>query len=525
MKQLKILYTAALLAFITTGFAATGNYTGSDNYTDTFKVQPGENTATVNVNNFGETIANITSIYKDNQSSSRNFNVKINGNVSSIVDTPESITLFENQSSGFPVVANVPLTQRFGSYKGNVTLTGQNNSNFTQSVNLTVDVVDNVDPEFTNVDIGSVQATQSVNWSVGVDDNLNVSNVSAGVVREVEADNGNKTILVNQSFKDSIDFTEVSQGSYRYSFTDTDEIGTYFLNVSVVDSSGNSVSRVERFSVDGLDSVTVLDSRPVFDTIRPKSRTSLELIENKVGGTRFSVVLDDFRYGGNESVRLGLRRVDTEGSPTFVEVNESAVFSDTGVYEVVVLHQGSGEIKGTHSFTGSFRVLKPGQHVSPVNESVEFSGVVKNVDKPPEVCERIAEFDACIGYGLDQSRALFEGRFGGIENGSRSYAYLIGRIPTSDVENSDSWGEESSLTFGQYNKTLNENKDLKSDLRDWKSKAGFRAAVLLWMPVLVLGVGGGSLLWWIKIGRYISLARGREKLIEKADIEIIEGGF
>ena len=356
-------------------------------------------------------------------------------------------------------------------------------------------------------------------------DNLNTTRVNGSVVREFEEMQGNQSVLVNETVG-SFDFERVSPGveEWTYSFSDTDTIGQYYLRVDAFDESNNSASFTESFKVEGLESVNVLESNFVFDTIRPKGETGIDLVNNSVGGTEFSVSLGDLSYDGNESVRVGLVPPSGE-SPEFFEINESKSFSEAGVYEVVLVHSGNDELKGTHRVTGELSVSKPGNHVRPRSVEVSFSGTVKNLDKPPETCERIAEFDSCIAYSLDQSRSLFDERFG-IQGGNKTdYAYLIGRIPTSDVEGSDEWGDASSLTFGQYNKTEEEKERLQNRVESLESTNGLLWNLLIFVPLTLIGVGGGLGYWYYSIGQYVSIARSREKFLEKVDVMNPEEGL
>jgi len=149
-----------------------------------------------------------------------------------------------------------------------------------------------------------------------------------------------------------------------------------------------------------------------------------------------------------------------------------------------LLHSGSDEVKGTHRVTGEVSVVRPDQHVGRSRVSSVFTGTVKNLDKPPELCQRFSEFDGCIGYSLDSVRSLFDDRYNISDSESKDFAYLIGRVPTSEVEGSDSWGDETSLTIGEYNETLSENQDLKEEV---DRKVG---SIWKTMFIIIIPIGG-----------------------------------
>lgn len=472
---------AILACFTTLSMAASGNWTNT-NSTDSFNIETGDINQSVSVNQFGYKVSNISAKYLDNLTQSRTFQISVSGNASQILETPDAVTLFENQSSGFPLIANVPESQSFGDYRGNLSLTGQENSNFSDSINVSLNVFDNIEPEIKSADVDSVQATESVTWSVVASDNLNVSSVSGEIIKESLVEEGNQTVLQNSTLK-TASFEENSEGAWTYTFSDTGEISDYYLNLTAEDSSGNSVSLVESFEVSGLDSINVFSSNFVFDTIQTKDDTGFELVESSIEGKEFNISLDNLTYGGNETVQIGVLPPESE-SPEIVGTGETSSFSKKGGYELVLIHTGSNEVEGTHTVTGSLTVEKPSNHVSPVSVDVDFSGTVKNLDKPPEKCLRVAEFDSCVAYSLDQAQSLFDDEYG-VDQGDRSFAYLIGRIPTSDVEGSSEWGDESSLTFGEFEEQKQEINSLESEL-DRKVEPFWRALSLF----LIFAFGG-----------------------------------
>jgi len=515
MKNQAAILTLSAFLLLGLGSAASGDFTG-DNTTDSFNIESGSILQDISVNEFGVNLDNVESRYLDNQTQSRSFNISYQGNVSQLLDSPNTVTLFNNESSSFPLVANVPRSQDFGQYNGTLSLTGLENGNFTDSVNVSLNVVDDISPEFNEVSIGSVQATQTVEWNVVTTDNLNTSRVNGTVLREVERTQGNETEVVNETV-DSFEFKEDSVDEWSYSFSNTDSNGTYYARVQAFDESNNSVERTESFEVTRLNSVSLNSNNFVFDTIRPKEDTERVLLNNSVDGTEFMVSLDSLSYDGNESVEIGLVPPGGE-SPEIVGVGEERSFSSEGVYRVVLLHSGNDEIKGTHRVNGRLVVSKPSVHVRPLSEDVSFSGTVKNLDKPPEICQRVKEFDSCIAYSLDQSRSLFEGEYGIQDENSSDYAYLLGRIPTESVEGSSEWGDEASLTFGQYNKTIERNNELDKRVESLESsKSTWRLAFFVSI-FLFPGIGGLLFVWYLKIGQYVSFAQSKRKIIEKASV-------
>ena len=454
-----------------------------------------------------------------NNSGNESFSVNINnsGNASNFiysVQNPVKTIPGENVSVLNQLVVN--RDDSFGNYTG--WLNGST-SNFSDAIRLKFNVYDNIDPEIQDLTVEDVMATEETNFSVKAYDNLNVSSVEADIYREVN--NSNKTVVEDAVFKQNV---EGDGKPYVYSFQDTSVIGSYYINVSVTDSSNNTVSKVQSFNVEGLDSIRVLDDNFVFETIRTKDDTSFKLVNSSKDGKEIVFKLESLSYGGNESVEIGV--IPPEGSTAeTLSVNGSRSYSESGVYRLGLSHIGDNESKGVHNFKGEVLVDKPSQHLKPENVSVSFSGDVKNLDKPAETCMRVGDFNGCIAYSLDRSTSLFEESVDGVESGSKNFAYLIGRIPTSQVEGSDSWGEQSSLTLGEFNDTKQKLESSREKIEDLEGSNGFLKLLVVVIPVSLIVLGTILFVWWLRIGRFVSFAQSKQKIIEKASVKEPEEGL
>jgi hypothetical protein len=384
---------------------------------------------------------------------SEEVEISAEGNISDFMYSIESpVNTIPGQEVRVLNQVSVDRSQSFGVFNGSINGVGGNES---ESVNVSFKIVDDISPVIDSVSLPDLMSLTNSTFVVEARDNLNISSVEASIVREVEIKENNTTKTVNRSFKDEVVFEKTGGDRFEYVFGDSDVIGSYYANVTVTDTSNNSVSRVKGFSVDGLDSISVESTNFVFDTIRPKESTSEGFVVSDISGKSFSVSLTDLGYGGNETVKVGV--VPPEGdSPEIIEVGQTRSYSDSGVYSVELIHSGSDEVKGTHSVTGELRVVKPGQHVEPRNVSVSFSGTVKNVDKPPERCLKVAEFDACIGYSFDSVKKNFQDEYSVIGEENESFAYKISRVPIRQVEGSNEWKDSTSFTMGEYNESLTE---------------------------------------------------------------------
>lgn len=414
--------------------------------------------------------------------SSESVDINTNGNFSDFVYSIQSpVQTIPGQDVSVLNQVSVDRDQQFGYYNGSIEGVGGNTSD---SVPVELHIVDDVDPEIISTSFGSGMALTNLSFSVDARDNLNVSGVEMDLFREVEVVEDNETVLVNESFMENVSMSKSGSSTYSYTLSDTDDIGQYFANVTITDSSGNSVNTTESFRVNGLDSVHVSDSNFVFDTIEAKGETGFDLVNSSIGGKEFSVSLKSLSFGGNESVSVGVRPPGDDGFEVLEEGGEGRSYSESGVYELVLLHSGSDELEGTHRVTGELFVERPLQHVEPVNSSVSFSGTVKNLDKPQSDCLGVGAFDSCIGYSFDGVKKLFEDRHGSIDEGgneSMGYAWKISRVPTSQVEGTSEWGDSTGFTMGEFERKVDEAEQRESEAVSEmkKHKSQKRVAVVL----------------------------------------------
>lgn len=505
----KILLSITLVLLFTVQGAAANNTTSSNSTNST---QP--------VNEWNFTTNQVNRTFSVGTTDSLDLGLNATGNESEIVDieTKGNITdfIYSIQSPVQTIPGQtvrilnqvvVDRDQAFGTYNGTIKGVGGNE---TSKVNVSLKIVDDIPPEIVSTDIQDSMALTDNKLKVDVKDNLNISSVKANISKVETITQGNQTVQVNQTFKEGIVFGNTTGTGYEYILTDTDEIGQYYVNITATDSSNNTVSKIEGFQIEGLDSISVDRGSFTFSTIRPKEETRESLINSEIEGKEFSVRLNDLSYGGNETVRFGIINEESD-SPTYLEVNESLNLSDSGDYSLVLLHQGSDEVKGVHSVTGSFTLKKPDQHVKPRSVDISFSGTVKNVDKPPETCTRVQEFDSCIAYSFSATERLFEDKYGDLDSYNQSHVFMISRLPTSEVEGTEEWSSSTSLAMGEYNKTLEENEELRDKL-DRKVDSYWKILAVLF---LVFGGGTAAFLHFIYPTFELDRKRFREKKIRK----------
>lgn len=507
---------------VSSAAAVSGDLTG-DNFTDSFTASPSTVEKNISVNSFGQNVSDIQLNYVDNKTSSRTFKSNISGNASQFLGFPSSFTLFNDEKQSYELIADIPKDTQFGNYTGKLTVFDSGNSNFTLKRNISLNVLDDISPKIKDVSVDDVMSTEKTFWNVSTSDNLQVENVSGRILREFTGNDGEK---FNETFKEGIVFSSESQdgSEWGYTFKDTSTISQYFLELQVEDGSGNTDSLTVPFQVDGLNSIETLKTNFVFDNVQTKSQVVEKIVDSGIEGKNVSFRLRNLSYGGNETVRIGVLPPEAE-TPELLDKTEEKTFTEEGVYRLALIHTGDEEAEGTHRVDGELTISKPSQHVEPTSQNVSFSGTVKNLDKPSEKCLRVEEFDSCISYSLEQAESLFDDEYGVNETGDRSYAYLIGRVPTSSVEGGDSWGSETSLTFDQYESLQREVEDKEQVIKDLRSDNSTLMLVLVAAPFALTGLILGVVAWYFKVGRFIAVAVNRDRKIRRASVDDPEGGL
>lgn len=437
--------------------SSSGEWTG-DNATDSFEISIDTENVSASVNDFGTVIGNVSAKYQDNMTTgSRTFDVELTGNATSFLDAPKQFTLFGNETSSFPVVANIPAVQKPGFYQLNLSMTGRKNSNFTGYTGINVSVADDINPVVESLSVDSVQATESVEWRASVTDNLNISSVTGSVYRVETVTVNNTTQQNNVSIGEGVKFESLGRGldTFTYTFTETSQIGDYYLVLNASDSSGNSVVERKSFQVNGLDSITVLNGDFSFKDSRPRTEDSPKRqVEKKVfskkAGEDLGLELSDFGSltGNNTSLTIGVRYEDSANIQELYQDEEfySVTVDQPGDYYLVAFSEDSG-----FSYDGTLMLSPVDQHVS-FDRSIEFNGAFVDPDYPELPEDRsIGSFDGSMSFVLNENGVPTGIRFEGVQN------------DIDDCQNAESWSNcIPGFSLGEIPEVKQENTDLES---------------------------------------------------------------
>lgn len=382
------------------------------------------------------------------------FEGEITGNISDYF----SVDRFQFEEQGkYTVILGYGVNEntQFGNYSGELTVYGNQNRN--QSVNLSYVFEDNILPEITDTEINNVMSTKEASFSAVASDNQKVAAVCGKVWKEAEVERDNSTVLENQTLEDSpYCFKQESNTDlWQLDFADTEEKDTqHYLNLSVNDTSGNAVSRLHSFKVQGLDALEVLETDFRYEAIWPSSQAEREVIELSTS-TPVELTLESFRYEGNNTVEPGILKEGNENPQYFSDNDGEITVEDAASYRLVVDSDEDSKIETQKEFSGVLNVTTVPQHVEHPEE-IRFSGLVNPGDSPEPASASIGKFDGYAGYSIPER---FIEKYTGKATGDIVY---IGTVDREECVGFSRWNECTGFTFGKLNDTKQENIDLEN---------------------------------------------------------------
>ena len=445
----------------------TGNNTTTRNYQVTvpevanWTVTPRNLKTGVSVGSSGE-LNNITIGLKGNTETRLTAN--ITGNLSEYYDTAPFFTVYPSLSKQVTVGYRVPSTTSFGYYTGDLILEDEQGRN--QTVNLSATFKDRTKPEIGSADFPDIMATQVQKATVEASDNLKIAAVQAEILRTDTVKSNNETVEVNKTVGDYRLNHVANSDDYELSFEETGEIGTYYVNLTVNDTSGNTVYQQEKFRVNGLDAVQITEQDFEFNKIKDRSEAQRVVISNKVKSP-FNLSVKSLTYEGNTTLKIGIIPPDAS-QPRFFEDGKLS-FKETGEYALVVKSVEEEPEQGLFEYTGSLRIEVPPQHHE--LQKVFFGGKIDSFGypEPKQIYEGSSEFEGYIGYSFDSVEDEFEGLYGSLDSDQGvDYAYKISRIPVDACRGNEDWGSCSTLTMGEYQDTQKSNEELREKAGDWQ---------------------------------------------------------
>jgi hypothetical protein len=414
--------------------------------------EPQNMTGAFNVGEEGEVISRVNVTQQGNVPQTA-INYNITGNVTQLLaDTQGERTLYSGQDMPpIAVVTNIPEDQQWGTYTGTFNLT-DSDSNYAE-IPMDVNVTDVQAPEIPNIDIPDWEATTSQEIRVGVDDNINTTEVNGTIYRIDQPENvsENETAETTEEEITSFQFGKDEDGFWAHEMA-LNEVSEYRLEVRARDGSGNIQTQNRTFEVVKLDAIQIENQNFKMDTKRIGDLTD-ETILTVERDTPFNITLDFFEQSGNESVTLGIRKEDEETARNWETDQEDPKleFEEEGTY---ILEANSEQAQ---TFEGTITVEHIDEHVE--LDQVFFEGIFIN----PEYLEpedfSIGEFRGTIGYEDEEATVKNRIKF-------------EGTAPAENCEGVESWTDcITGFTMGEYENVEQEKEDAQDSRDLWRGVA------------------------------------------------------
>jgi len=395
-------------------------------------------------------------------------NIGVTGNISSFVSVLDSTKFIPlNGTRPVNLVYDIPRDKRFGNYTGNITFNSSIGDNVSVPIHLSL--VDDINPVIESLKVDDIMATNTGSVDAEVFDNIGVSQVNVSVYREEVVSSNNSTSVEKVVIKnESKNFTGTD---FSTSFSDTDVIGKYFVTLSVKDESGNKVSKVTSFNIEGLDSITVLESNFKFSDMRPVTdenpdRKGSVKVFRKSDDNALGLSLSNFTHRKeNSSIEVEIRR-DGQANGEFLYRNgekKSVEITRSGTYLLEVESDTEGD-----SFSGNL-VLDPVEQHIDFDKVLDFRGLVVDPEYPelPEQ-KRLGDFNGSLSFIKNDNDVVQGIRYEGIQ-------YDI-----SSCKGAESWSNcIPGFTLGELEKSRSEIESLNSYLTWYKRGLGFMVLVFI----------------------------------------------
>jgi hypothetical protein len=288
----------------------------------------------------------------------------IQGNVTDVLQIQPSFQVLPRIPKTLKLVYDIPETYETGNFTGSIVFNG---SNLSRTVNISLELSDDQDPEIKLTEFPDVEATQQVDFKVRAVDNRKVQKVTGKVYKINSSGNNTTEEQVSEFF-----FKNTGEDVFKHVYDETGEEGNYSITVTAFDSSGNNDSIQGSFQVVPLDVVNVYNSNFNYGKIihgEGKNRTILELEEKEEVRLGFHKLIP--RSFVNES-QIGIVHEDWSEPHLFDRLGDTIKLRETGNYSLYVK---PGEGENHTEFNGEIDIITPEKHVSEPNIFFGGTGV------------------------------------------------------------------------------------------------------------------------------------------------------
>lgn len=273
-------------------------------------------------------------------------NQTINGEISEYISVADTVTLFPKIPQTRTLAYDIPEDTDFGNYTGNLTISSSEN-NISKTLNLSVEVLDDISPKVDSKSFESFEATQGHPFTVEASDNLEVESVEAKILYESSTVNGteNQTLEV-------LNFEKNNQTeSWRANMTNETRVDEYFVIGNVTDTAGNSENFTDSFSINTLQSFS---PEEIIELPRYKEAEEVtKHLSELQTSTEIGITLDSIK-GNFSDYQIGLevQKNSSEDAERifFDEIGDTITLNEKSNVSLVVYSEESQRFNGQLSF-------------------------------------------------------------------------------------------------------------------------------------------------------------------------------
>ena len=173
--------------------------------------------------------------------------------------------LYPNIKNYYLFTTDIPREKSTTTENCSILFTNINNVSQQEIVNISINIVDNINPTIIKTKFNDVMATKSTIFEIEAKDNSKIESVSFEILylnKTVWYVNDTQYSKVSNVSVGEYNMTEISNDIWSFEFEDTDTIGQYHVNYKIRDITGNNISGIEYFEVTYLDCImynTTLD--------------------------------------------------------------------------------------------------------------------------------------------------------------------------------------------------------------------------------------------------------------------------
>lgn len=176
-------------------------------------------------------------------------NQTINGEISEYVSVADQVTLFPQIPETRTLAYDIPEDTQFGNYTGNLTVSSEA-ENQTKTLNLSIEVLDDISPNLKSKSFPSFEATQPEKFTVDASDNLEVESITADITYEDNTGNQTGTETLETAEFTYNNETEI----WEYNISEDRRPDEYDVEGTIKDTAGNTRDFEDEFTVSKLSS-------------------------------------------------------------------------------------------------------------------------------------------------------------------------------------------------------------------------------------------------------------------------------